>query len=67
MTLIAGKNEFDTSTNPTYDPVTCDGKIYITYVDFYDSQGRLVAKGVTETPLTKEKDDILVLNANIKL
>jgi hypothetical protein len=67
MTLIAGKNEFDTSTNPTYDPQACDGKIYITYVDFYDSQGRLVAKGVTETPLSKERDEILVLNANIKL
>lgn len=67
MTLIAGKNEFDTSTNPTYDSVSCDGKIYITYVDFYDSSGKLVAKGVTDTPLSKEKDQILVLNANIKL
>ena len=67
MTLIAGKNEFTTSTNPTYDPQACDGKIYITYVDFYDSQGKLVAKGVTETPLSKERDEILVLNANIKL
>ena len=67
MTLIAGKNEFDTSDNPTYNPETCDGKIYITYVDFYDSSGKLVAKGVTETPLSKERDEILVLNANIKL
>ncbi len=67
MTLIAGKNEFDTSTNPTYNTQTCDGKIYITYVDFYDSSGKLVAKGVTDSPLSKEKDQILVLNANIKL
>jgi hypothetical protein len=67
MTLIAGKNEFDTSENPTYDPTLCDGKIYITYVDFYDSTGKLVAKGVTETPISKEKNQILVLNANIKL
>ncbi len=67
MTLIAGKNEFDTSNNPTYNEQTCDGKIYITYVDFYDSSGKLVAKGVTDSPLSKEKDQILVLNANIKL
>lgn len=67
MTLIAGKNEFDTSNNPTYNTETCNGKIYITYVDFYDSSGKLVAKGVTDSPLSKEKDQILVLNANIKL
>ena len=67
MTLIAGKNEFDTSNNPTYNEQTCDGKVYVTYVDFYDSSGKLVAKGVTDSPLTKEKDQILVLNANIKL
>ena len=39
-----------------------DGKIYITYVDFYDSQEIRLAKGVTETPLSKERDEILVLN-----
>ncbi len=67
MTLIAGKDEFDTSNNPTYNTQTCDGKIYVTYVDFYDSSGKLVAKGVSDSPLTKERDQILVLNANIKL
>ena len=67
MTLIAGKGEFNVSQNPTYDAETCNGKIYITYVDFYDSSGKLVAKGVTDTPLSKERDQILVLNANIKL
>lgn len=67
MTLIAGKNEFDTSNNPTYNAETCDGKIYITYVDFYDSSGKLVAKGVTDTPLSKERDQILVIDASLKL
>lgn len=65
MTLIAGKNEFDTSENPTYNDETCDGKIYITYVDFYDTSGKLVAKGVTDTPITKEKDQIVVLNSTL--
>lgn len=66
MTLIAGKNEFDTSNNPTWNPAVCDGKIYITYIDFYDDQGNLVAKGVTDTPLTKEPGQTLVLNTSLK-
>lgn len=62
MTLIAGKNEFNTSNNPTWNPAVCGGKIYITYIDFYDDQGNLVAKGVTDTPLPKEENETLVLN-----
>jgi hypothetical protein len=66
MTLIAGKNEFQTSNNPTWDPSKCDGKVYITYIDFYDDQGNLVAKGVTDTPLSKEPGQTLVLNTTLK-
>jgi hypothetical protein len=66
MTLIAGKNEFTTSNNPTWNSTTCDGKIYVTYIDFYDEQGNLVAKGVTDSPLTKEKNEQLIIEANIK-
>ena len=65
MTLIAGKNEFTTSNNPTWDLTTCDGKIYVTYIDFYDEQGNLVAKGVTDSPLSKQKNEQLIIEANI--
>lgn len=66
LTIIAGKNEFTTSTNPTYDPTTCDGSIYINYINLYDDSGKLVAVGVTDTPIKKEKNQIALFDMSIK-
>lgn len=66
MTLIAGKNEFNVSNNPTWNPNTCGDKVYITYIDFYDDQGNLVAKGVTDTPLSKGPDQTLAVNVSFE-
>jgi hypothetical protein len=66
-TLIAGKNEFNFSNNPTWNPVTCGNKIYITYFELYDSAGKLVGMGVPQNPIEKAFDDTLVITANFKL
>lgn len=66
ITVLANRNEFTTSTNPTYDPITCDGKLYITSIDLYDEQGRLVAKALPDSPVEKTKDSVFVSTLNIK-
>ena len=66
ITILANRNEFTTSTNPTYDPISCDGKIYITSIDLYDTQGRLVAKAMPTEPIEKTASNILVTTLNIK-
>ena len=67
ITILANKNEFTTSTNPTYDPITCDGTIYITSIDLYDNTGKLVAKALPDTPIKKQASNIFVSTLNIKL
>jgi len=65
MTLIAGKNEFITSTNPTWDPLVCVNKTYVTYLEIYDETGQLVAKGVADSPLEKTNSSMLVLDVQL--
>jgi hypothetical protein len=66
ITILANRNEFTTSNNPTYDPISCDGKLYITSIDLYDSQGRLVAKALPDAPIEKSKDSVFVSTLNVK-
>ena len=66
ITILANRNEFTTSNNPTYDPISCDGKLYITSIDLYDSQGRLVAKALPDSPIEKSKDSVFVSTLNVK-
>jgi hypothetical protein len=67
LTLIAGKNEFTSSSNPTYNPLTCDGTIYINYINLYNSSGELVAVGVTDQPIEKQKNQVVVFQTKIGL
>jgi len=64
-TLIAGKNEFNYSNNPTWNPVTCGDKIYITYIELYDSAGKLVGMCVPQNPIEKAFDDTVVVQAKL--
>lgn len=66
ITVLANRNEFTTSSNPTYDPISCDGKLYITSIDLYDDQGRLVAKALPDSPVEKTKDSVFVSTLNLK-
>lgn len=65
ITLIAGKNEFVTSSNPTWDPTTCNGKIYITHFELYDESGQVVAVGEAKEPILKESSDLIVIETSI--
>jgi hypothetical protein len=67
MTLVLSKNEFTTSNNPTYNPLTCDGTIYVNYINLYNSSGELVAVGVLDEPVRKEKSQVVVFQTKIGL
>lgn len=66
MTLIAGKNEFTTSDNPTYNVQNCGDKVWITYINLYDSKGNLVGVAPLYEPTSKRFNQTLVLDLGLK-
>jgi hypothetical protein len=66
MTLIASKNEFTTSDNPTFNTQNCGDKVWVTYINLYDSKGNLVGVAPMESPTAKRFNQTLVLDLGLK-
>lgn len=67
MTLIAGKNEFTTSDNPTFNLQNCGDKIWVTYINLYDSKGNLVAVAPFNVPTAKGFNQTFIVQAQVGL